>query len=335
MPTSEISTAFVSDVETYVGKTLPVKVIEIRRDKVVVSHKLVEKEADKIAKQKELETINVGDVLEGTVVKILDFGAFVRFQHAEGLVHISQLSHHKVAKVSDVLKEGQKVTVKVIDADGDKRGLSLKALQKTPWEEFAEAHKVGEKITGKVVKKMQFGFLVEVAPDVVGMINKLDYSWDPNYNLAGDVEVGDAIETQILSIDTNRRRMALSKKHLEYNPWDDVNVKIGAKVSGEVKALQERGALVEVNGVNAYLPIGEIQENRLERVQDALKEGDVIEAVVLKFNPRAWQMVISKIKREQQAIREEYQKYMKTESQEDQAQTLGELFAEKFASLKK
>lgn len=335
MPTSEISTAFVSDVETYVGKTLPVKVIEIRRDKVVVSHKLVEKEADKIAKQKELETINVGDVLDGTVVKILDFGAFVRFQHAEGLIHISQLSHHKVAKVSDVLKEGQAVTVKVIDADGDKRGLSLKALQKTPWEEFADTHKVGEKITGKVVKKMQFGFLVEVAPDVVGMINKLDYSWNPNYNLAGDVEVGDAIETQIISIDTNRRRMALSKKHLEYNPWDDVTVKVGAKVSGEVKALQSNGALVEVNGVNAYLPIGEIQENRLERVQDALKEGDVIEAVVLKFNPRAWQMVISKIKREQQAIREEYQKYMKTESQEDQAQTLGELFAEKFASLKK
>lgn len=335
MPASEISTAFIDDLSTYEGQTLLVKVIEIRRDKVVVSHKIVEKEADKIAKQKELESINVGDVLEGTVVKILDFGAFVRFNHAEGLIHISQLSHHKVAKVSEVLKEGEKVKVKVIDADGDKRGLSMKALQKTPWEEFADAHKVGEKITGKVVKKMQFGFLVEVAPDVVGMINKYDYSWDPNYNLAGDVEVGDAIESQIISIDPKKRRMALSKKHLEYNPWDDVKVKIGDKVSGEVKALQTNGALVEIQGINAFLPIGEIQENRVERVQDALKEGDVIEAVVLKFNPRAWQMVISKIKREQQAIREEYQKYMKTENQEDQAQTLGELFAEKFASLKK
>lgn len=335
MPASEISTAFIDNLAAYEGQTLLVKVIEIRRDKVVVSHKMVEKEADKVAKQKELESINVGDILEGTVVKILDFGAFVRFKHAEGLIHISQLSHHKVAKVSDVLKEGEKVKVKVIDATGDKRGLSMKALQKTPWEAFADGHKVGEKITGKVVKKMQFGFLVEVAPDVVGMINKLDYSWDPNYNLAGDVEVGDEIETQIISIDPKKRRMALSKKHLEYNPWDDVKAKIGDKVSGEVKALQTNGALVEIQGINAFLPIGEIQENRVERVQDALKEGDVIEAVVLKFNPRAWQMVISKIKREQQSIREEYQKYMKTENQEDQAQTLGELFAEKFASLKK
>lgn len=335
LPASEISTQFVSDLAMYAGQELLVKVIEMRRDKVVVSHKIVEREARKIAKQAELETIHVGDVLDGTVVKILDFGAFVRFNHAEGLVHISQLSHHKVAKVSDVLKEGQKVTVKVIDADGEKRGLSLKALQKTPWEAFAEAYKPGDKVTGSVVKKMQFGLLVQVADDVVGMVNKFDYSWDPNYNLAGDVEVGDAIDLQIVSIDPNKRRMALSKKHLEYNPWDDVKAKIGDKVSGEVKALQTNGALVEISGINAFLPIGEIQETRLERVQDALKEGDVIQAVIIKLNPRNWQMVVSKIKREEQTVREEYQKYLKTESQDDQSQTLGELFAEKFASLKK
>jgi small subunit ribosomal protein S1 len=312
-----------------------VKVIEIRRDKIVVSHKIVERESDKINKQKELESIKVGDVLEGTIIKILDFGAFVKFAYAEGLIHISQISHHQVDKVSDVLKEGQKVKVKVIDADGDKRGLSLKALEATPWEAYAKTHKEGSKVTGKIIKKMQFGFLVEVAPDVVGMVNKFDYSWDPNYNLAGDVSEGDEIEVQILSLDAKKRRMQLSKKHMEYNPWDDVKVKIGEKVSGEVKVLQSGGALVEIQGVNAFLPIGEIKEERLERVADALKEGDVINAIVKKFDPRRWSLVISKIAYEDQAIREEYQQYMKTEEQDNTSQTLGELFAEKFASLKK
>ena len=102
-----------------------------------------------------------------------------------------------------------------------------------------------------------------------------------------------------------------------------------------MKEIQSSGALVEINGVNAYLPIGEIKEERVERVQDELKEGDVINAIVKKFNPKMWQMVISKVAYEQKAIREEYQKYMKTENQEDQTQTLGDLFAEKFASLKK
>ena len=335
MPASEVSVSYTSDLSEFSGKELNVKVIEIRREKVVVSHKIVEKESEKIAKQEELESIKVGDILDGKVVKILDFGAFVKFNHAEGLIHISELSHHKVDKVSDVLKEGQAVKIKVIDVKGDKRGLSLKALEKTPWEEYASTHKVGDKVSGKVVKKMQFGFLVELERDVVGMVNKLDYSWDPNYNLAGAVEVGDSLELQIVSIDPKRRRMALSKKHLEYNPWQDVKLKEGEKVSGVVKELQSHGALVEISGVNAYLPIGEIKEDRVERVQDELKEGDVINAIVKKFNPRAWQLVISKVAYEQKAIREEYQKYMKTENQEEQTQTLGDLFAEKFASLKK
>lgn len=335
MPASEVSTTYTASLADFGGKKLLVKVIEIRRDKVVVSHKSVEKESQKINKQKELESIKVGDVLDGTVIKILDFGAFIRFEYAEGLVHISQLSHHQVDKVSDVLKEGQKVKVKVIDADGEKRGLSMKALEATPWEAYAKSHKEGSKVTGKIIKKMQFGFLVEVAPDVVGMVNKFDYSWDPNYNLAGHVNEGDEIEVQILSLDAKKRRMQLSKKHLEYNPWDDVKVKIGEKVSGVVKVLQSGGALVEIQGVNAYLPIGEIKEERLERVADGLKEGEVINAVVKKFDPQRWSLVISKIAYEDQTSREEYQQYMKTEAKETQSQTLGEMFAEKFASLKK
>lgn len=335
MPASEASDTFTENLDSFVGQTLKVRVIEIKRNKVVVSHKAVLKDAAKEAKAEELENIKVGDVLEGTVAKILDFGAFVRFNQAEGLLHISQISHYNVKHVSDVLTEGQTVKVKVIEAKNNKRSLSMKALEPTPWEQFAKAHKVGDSVQGKIVKKMKFGMLVEVARDVAGMLNKLDYSWDPRFNLAGNVEVGQEIEVKILSIDVKQGKMQLSKKHLEYNPWDDVKVKMGEGISGVVKAYQDNGALVEVQGVQAYLPIGEIQEQRVERVQDVLKLEQVINATVIKFNPKEWQMVISKKEFEERAVREEYKKYLKTETKEDQSQTLGELFAEKFKELKK
>jgi len=335
MPAREASLEYTEDLSTFKGKTLEVKLIEISRKKIVVSHKAVQREAQREKKQEELKNIQTGDVLEGTVSKLMPYGAFVRFENVEGLLHVSEISHHKVNNPSDLLKEGQAITVKVIDVQGQKRSLSLKALEKTPWEKFAETHKSGDKVSGKVVKKMQFGILVEVEKDVAGIINKQDYSWDPRFNLAGNVNVGDEIEVQILSIDPENRKMQLSKKHLEYNPWEDVNVKVGEEVSGEIASIQSNGALVEVKGVYAFLPIGEIKDERIENVSDVLNEGEVINAVVLKFDRKKWQMVISKKTFDEKKIRDEYKKHLKSENQEDQSQTLGELFADKFKNFNK
>ena len=335
MPAREVSMEYTEDLSEYLGKTLEVKLIEISRRKIVVSHKAVERQKKQESKQEELKGIQEGDVLEGTVSKLMPYGAFVRFDEVEGLLHVSEMSHHRVTKPSDILKEGETVEVKVIGVKGQKRSLSLKALQKTPWEKFAEAHKPGDKVQGKVVKKMQFGILVEVEKDVAGIINKQDYSWNPRFNLAGNVNVGDEIEAQILSIDPENRKMQLSKKHLEYNPWEDVKVKVGETVSGEVKEFQSNGALVEVHGVYAFLPIGEIQEKRVEDVKDVLSEGEVINATVLKFDPKKWQMVISKKAYDEKQVRDEYKKHLKSENEEDQSQTLGELFADKLKGFKK
>ncbi len=335
MPASEVSMEFQEDFSIFVNQTLKVKISEIRRNKIVVSHKMVEREVKKEQKAEELETITEGDVLEGKVVKIMPFGAFIRFNQVEGLLHISEISHHKTNQVSDVLKEGETVTVKVIQAKNNKRSLSMKALQKTPWEQFADAHKVGDQVTGKIVKKMQFGMLVEVSRDVAGIINRNDYSWNPRLNLAGEVNVGDTIDVKILSMDVKHRKMQLSKKHLEYNPWEDVKVRVGESVSGEVKELQSNGALIEVQGVNAFLPIAEIQEERTEKPQDVLKLEQVIKATVIKFNPQNWQMVLSKKTHDEKQVRDEYKKYLRSENKEDQSQTLGELFADKFKQLKK
>ncbi len=335
MPAREVSLSFTEDLSEFIGQTLNVKLIEISRRKIVVSHKAVERQLKQAEKQEELKNIQTGDVLEGKVSKLMPYGAFVRFNEVEGLLHVSEISHHKVSKPSDLLKEGQDVKVKVIDVQGQKRSLSMKALEKTPWEKFAETQKVGDEVKGKVVKKMQFGILVEVEKDVAGIINKQDYSWDPRFNLAGNVSVGDEVDVKILSMDPKNRKMQLSKKHLEYNPWDDIKVKVNEKVSGEVKEIQSNGALVEVHGVYAFLPIGEIKDERIEDVGNVLKVGDVINAVVLKFDRKKWQMVISKKVHDQKQIRAEYEKHLKDEDNSDQSQTLGELFAEKFKDMKK
>ncbi len=336
MPFSEISMDYVSsdDAEKYIGKTLKVRVIEIKRNRVIVSHKIVERAELKKQKKEELKDLNVGDVLEGEVSRIMPYGAFVRFGQVEGLLHISEISHYNVKNVSDVLKEGQTVTVKIIDQKNDKRSLSMKALEKTPWDTFQENHKVGDEVTGKVVKKMQFGMLLEVEKEVVGMLNRYDYSWDPRHNVAGDVEVGDEINVKILNIDSKNKRMTLSKKHLEYNPWEDVNVKVGQAVSGEVKEIQDNGAIVDIHDVNAFLPIGEIVDRRIGSVSEELKEGDVINAIVKRFDKRAWQMVISKKDYDEKQVRDEYKKHLKSENKEDTTQTLGELFAEKLKDFK-
>ncbi len=336
MPISEVSMDYVSNLDVFVGQTLSVKVIEIKRNRVVVSHKQVERDKAKEKRKADLEDINVGDVMDGKVSKIMPYGAFIEIgKRIEGLLHISEIAHHNVKKVEDELKEGQTVKVKIIDAKKDKRSLSMKALEPTPWEQFLKKHKTGDEVTGKVVKKMQFGMLLEIEPGVAGLINRNDYSWNPRQNLAGEVSVGDELNVKILSIDADNQKMTLSKKHLEYNPWEDLKVKAGDDVSGEVKELREKGAIVEVNGVEAFLPIGEIvSDRRINSVDEVLKVEDVINAVILRFDKKNWQMVISKKTFDDKKVRDEYKKHLRSENKEDQSQTLGELFAEKLKGFK-
>ncbi len=332
MPGSHVDTQHVN-LEDFKGKTLECKVIENDGRKVVVSRRVVLQEDAKVLKREELETLSVGDKLEGTVTKIMDFGAFVKIGLNEGLLHRSEISHHHVKNVSDVLTEGDKFTVELIKKDKNKIGLSLKSMQKTPWDSFSDSSKVGDEVECTVVRKMATGMLVEVARDVVGIINSRDYSWNPRENLAGVVEVGSKLNLKILTLDVAKKRMSLSKKHLEYNPWNDVTVRVNEEVSGTVEELQSKGALVKIQGVKAFLPIGEIQEDRLNQVSDALKIDEVIKATVLEVDKRNWKMKISikaLVNRKERAI---FDNYKETEVKEIK-QTLGDLFKDKFKEFK-
>jgi len=332
MPLSQIDTKRIEAAD-FENKTLECTIIETGYRKIIVSRKRLLEEDMKVQKEEEFKNFKLGQVIEGKVVRVVAFGAFVSIGITEGLVHISQISHHQVAKVSDVLTEGETVKVEIIRLEKNRVALSIKKLLETPWQLYSKEHKVGDKVTGKIVRKMAKGMLVEVSRDVIGLISSKDYSWDPKTNLAGEVEVGDQLELQIVSLDPEARKMGLSKKHLSYNPWNDVTVKMGEEVSGIVEDIQTRGALVKVQGVKAFLPIGEISAQRVEKVSDALKFEEVIKVLVLEVDKREWKMVVSIKQLLDEKQKKEFADYLKTE-EKAKSTTIGDLFGDKLKDLK-
>lgn len=333
MPASHIDTERVNP-EDFKGQVLEVTVLERKGRKVVVSRRELLKKQQRLARKEAFENLNVGDKVNGKIVKLMDFGAFVELGGVQGLIHKSQISHHRTDKVEDVLSEGMEVETQIISKDKGKIGLSMKSLQETPWDVFAKDNKVGDEVTGKVVRKMANGMLVEIERDVVGIINKKDYSWDPRTNLAGEVEVGSKLSLKILSMDPKGRKMSLSKKHLDYNPWKDVSVKVGEEVSGPIEEIQSRGALVGIQGVKAFLPIGEIQSERVDEVGQVLKLEQVVTAVVTNVDKEQWKMTVSIKQLQESKQRAEFEDYLETEEEVSNT-TIGDLFKDQLEKFKK
>jgi small subunit ribosomal protein S1 len=316
--------------DTLVNTDQTIRVIEIRnergKDKFIVSRKQVQYDELKKKEKEEMAAFKVGDVVTGKIERIVEFGAFVRIGGmTEGLIHISEISYYHVAKVEDSLKVGDEVTVKIIKIAGKKISLSMKALEEKPWDRFFKAHKVGDKVIGTVVKKMQFGMIVELDKEIRGLLNRFDYSWNPSENLAGAVAVGAQLEVQITSIDNEKQQFTVSKKHLEYNPWSDVKIRVGENVSATVKTVQEKGAIVEVNGIEAYLPISELAEDRVEKASDKVKVGEVLTVEVIQVFPKEWKMTVSLKRATSKIERAGYESHLNENVSSDQS--LADLFA--------
>ncbi len=331
LPDSLITLGRISDDEKkeLVGKEIKVRIIDVRKErrrtKYIANRKTIEYDEAKAKEQEEIDQLEVGQVIKGTVTNTVKFGAFVRVtENAEGLVHISELSHHHVDKTEDVLSVGDEVEVKIIKIKGKRISLSIKALKESPWEKFLKNHKVGDKVNAKVVKKMGYGMLMEVEPDVVGLLNRYDYSWNPNDNLAGRVEEGDELEVEITSINEDKKQFTLSKKHLEYNPWADLKIKRGEFVSATVKDIKEKGAVIEVEEVEGFLPIGEISKDHIDKVEDVLSVDDILTVEVKQFNPKQWKLIVSLKDVEEKKNRKAFEKELNKNV--SASQSLADLF---------
>ncbi|MED3328886.1 30S ribosomal protein S1 [Bacillus thuringiensis] len=222
IPASLVEVHYVEDFTDYKGKTLAVKIVELDREKnrVILSHKaVVELELD--SKKKEaISSLKEGDVVEGTVQRLTDFGAFVNVGGVDGLVHISQISHERVEQPSEVLEQGQKVKVKVlsVDADTQRISLSIKAAQPGPWENVAGEIKAGDIREGVVKRLVTFGAFVEILPGVEGLVHVSQIANRHVKNPNEVLEMGQEVKVKVLEVHAAEKRISLSiKEVLEEN----------------------------------------------------------------------------------------------------------------------
>lgn len=219
IPASLVERHYVEDFSDYIGRSIEVKVVELDQEKnrVILSHKAVV-EGELNAKKKEtLENLEVGQILEGTVQRLTDFGAFVDIGGVDGLVHISEMAHHRVERPSDIVTEGQQVEVKVlgVDRDTEKVKLSIKETQPGPWQQMEGKIEAGDIVKGRVRRLVQFGAFVELAPQVEGLLH---ISQIANRHISSPSEVleeGQEIEAKVLEVHLDEHKISLSTRVLE------------------------------------------------------------------------------------------------------------------------
>jgi small subunit ribosomal protein S1 len=221
LPASLVDIRRVQDLDEFMGKELRSKVIELNRSRnnVVLSRRAVLEDERKEQRQQILDRLNPGDVVEGQISNIVDFGAFVDLDGMDGLIHISELSWSHVNHPSEVLEIGQKVQVKVLDIDRDRQRISLglKQTQSDPWQQVLESYKEGDTVDGKVTKVVTFGSFVEILPGVEGLVHISELAQHHVENPREVVSQGDNVKVLILEVDAERRRLSLSLKRVEGN----------------------------------------------------------------------------------------------------------------------
>ncbi|USS85373.1 30S ribosomal protein S1 [Fructilactobacillus myrtifloralis] len=225
IPASMITDHFVSDLNQYKGQELEVKIIEVvpEENRLILSHRAIAEKDRAAAREKIMSSIKPGDVIEGTVARLTNFGAFIDLGGMDGLVHISEISYDHVSKAADVLEVGEKVKVKVlsVDPERDRISLSIKQLQPGPWDDIEEKAAVGSVLDGKVKRLVDFGAFVEVFPGVEGLVHISQISHKHIDKPSDVLKSGDDIKVKVLSIDPEEHRLALSMKALEEAPAEE------------------------------------------------------------------------------------------------------------------
>ncbi len=293
LPGSQIDVKPIRDYDVFVGKTMEFKVVKINAEfkNVVVSHKVLIEEELETQKVEIMSKLEKGQVLEGTVKNITSYGVFMDLGGVDGLLHITDISWGRINHPEEVLKLDDKINVVILDFDGDKKriALGLKQLSAQPWEALDENIKVGDKIKGKVVVLTDYGAFIEVIPGVEGLIHVSEMSWSQHLRSPQDfLKVGDEIETIILTLDREERKMSLGLKQLMPDPWGQINEKypVGSKHTAKVRSLTNFGVFVELEeGIDGLIHISDLSwSKKIKHPAEFTKVGDNIEVIVLEVD---------------------------------------------------
>ena len=295
LPGSQIDVKPIRDFDIYVGKKMEVKVVKINHtnDNVVVSHKvLIEKDLEK-QKAEILNNLEKGQVLEGVIKNMTNFGVFIDLGGVDGLLHITDISWGRINHPEELLQLDQKVQIVVLDFDDDKRRISLgmKQLTSHPWDSLAANLEVGSRVQGKIVNVADYGAFLELAPGVEGLIHVSEMSWSQHLrNPADFVKVGDEIEAVVLTLDKDDRKMSLGIKQLTEDPWTkgDMSTKyaVGSKHKGVVRNLTNFGLFLELEeGIDGLVHVSDLSwTKKIKHPSEFVKVGDELNVAVLELD---------------------------------------------------
>ncbi len=297
LPQSQADIKPLEDPESIVGTKSLFKVLDIktttRGPNIIISRrKWLEEELER-EKQAFWERMVKGKVIEGQVKKIMDYGVFVNLGPVDGFMHISDISWKKIAHPSEVLREGQRIWVKVLDFDKEKEKISLgmKQLTPDPWEDVEKKYPVGAKVKGKVVSLANYGAFVELEEGVEGLIHISEFSWTKRIKHPSEVlKEGDEVECVVVDVKPKERRISLSLKRIQENPWEKVEQKypVDAVVEGRVVRIFPNRVIVELEeGIEAFVNAEDLAwSRRLKRPSDVVSVGDVVKVRILEVDAK-------------------------------------------------
>lgn len=302
MPASRSGVRDAAEIEKLVGQEIVCRIIklDVADEDVVVDRRAVIEEQEQEQREQRYAQVREGDVVQGTVRSLADYGAFIDLGGVDGLLHISDMAWGRVAKPAAVLSEGQQVEVKVLKIDPEKKRISLglKQLQKHPWDDVAEKFKTGNRVRGTVTRLADFGAFVELEPGIEGLIHLSEMSWAKKVHKPGDIlKPGDIVETVILGVNAGERRISLGLKQALGDPWADAARRFpaGSQVEGPVTSFTKFGAFVQLaEGVEGMVHVSEISADKhVHHPQDELHKGELVKALVLAVDAEKRQIRLS------------------------------------------
>ncbi|MEP6711227.1 MAG: 30S ribosomal protein S1 [Ferruginibacter sp.] len=293
LPGSQIDVKPVTDYDQFVGKTMEFKVVKINEaiKNAVVSHKALIESDIEAQRAEIIGKLEKGQVLEGTIKNITDFGAFLDLGGLDGLLYITDISWGRINHPSEVLKMDQKLNVVVLDFDDDKKRISLglKQLTPHPWDTLAENLKEGEVVKGKVVNIEDYGAFLEIMPGVEGLVHVSEITWaNTPINAKEFFKLGDEYEAKVVTLDKDTRKMSLSIKQLTEDPWSTIETQFpeGSKHMGTVKNITPYGVFVELaTGIGGMIHISDLSWlKRFNNPNEYTKVGNEIEVLILSID---------------------------------------------------
>ena len=293
LPGSHADLRPVRDLGTLVGTEHDFRVIkyEKRQGNIVLSRRAALESERKALREKTFERLEKDAILEGIVRNITDYGLFIDLGGIDGLVHITDISWGKVGHPSEIYRVGDKIMVKILSFDRERKRVSLgiKQLTPDPWSNAQEKYPVGSRVTGRIGSLKEYGAFVEVEEGMEGLIHVSEMSWTRKIKHPSQiVSVGSIVETEVLSLDAAKKRISLSIKQLEPNPWDTIaeNFPIGSIIEGKVKNITDFGVFIGIDeGIDGLVHISDMSwSKKINHPSELYKKGDEVQAVILDID---------------------------------------------------